>query len=91
MKEGKCKKKVWSSGNWCGHQCTRNIWKDGYCKQHHLDIVKARDKTRDEKWERERREKDEKNPILLLRKANEQIKELEVEIEKLNQEIVNMR
>ena len=76
----KCKNKVYPSGMWGsfqGHQCHRNIWKNGYCKTHHPDTVKVRDETRKEIW----KQKQENNPILLLQKANERIKELESELE----------
>lgn len=37
------------------HQCTRRIWKDGKCKVHHSETIKARrderDKQREIKWE----------------------------------------
>ena len=38
----RCKAKVW--GGWRHYQCTRNIWKDGYCKQHHPDTVEEKEK-----------------------------------------------
>ena len=37
-----CKKMVMSLGGWYSRQCYRKSVKDGYCKQHHPDSVKAR-------------------------------------------------
>ena len=51
MDENRCKKQVW--GSWTYYQCSRKIWKDGYCKQHHPDSVKERERKRDEKWEKQ--------------------------------------
>ncbi len=86
IKIGKCKEEVFDSGAWHSHQCSHNIWKDkpndGYCKQHHPDIVKERDKAREERWKKV----EEESPIHRLLKANERIKELEVEIDKLKEE-----
>lgn len=43
-----CKEKVWSG--WDFYQCSRKIWKDGYCKQHHPDSVKERRRKADERY-----------------------------------------
>jgi len=52
-----CKERIWES-NYYGpggfhRPCTRNLWKDGFCKQHHPDSVKARDEAREQKWKEE--------------------------------------
>jgi hypothetical protein len=77
----KCKKTVYPNemwGSFHGHQCRRNVWKDGYCKTHHSDTVKARAKEHEKLWQ----EKYKGNPILLLQEANTRIKELEEAIKK---------
>jgi len=52
LDQSRCKKIVGiPPGYWHFHQCTRKIWKDGYCKQHHPDTVAARNKKRKEKYE----------------------------------------
>jgi len=85
MIEGKCKEKVYPKEAWGSfhpHQCLHNIWKDGFCKFHHPDTVKARREAREKRW----KEKLEKDPIiLLLQKANEKIKELEERIRELEE------
>ena len=56
----RCKKKVYPSDMWGGfhgHQCHRKIWKDGYCKQHHPNTVKARMDTRDKRWAEEAKQR----------------------------------
>ena len=51
MNKEKCKEKV-SSGSFLGsrYQCSRKPVKDGYCKQHHPETVKARREKSDRKW-----------------------------------------
>lgn len=73
----KCKKYV--RGNWHSHPCIRNTWKDGFCKQHHPDTVKARREASDKRYA----EQQEKSPWRLLEKANARIAELEAELEEL--------
>lgn len=48
-----CKERVWHER--FHSQCSRKAWKDGYCKQHHPDTVKARRKKQREKWQIEDR------------------------------------
>lgn len=50
----KCKEKVWGESAWHSHQCTRNATKDGFCKQHHPDIVAERHRKADEAYEKKR-------------------------------------
>jgi hypothetical protein len=79
--ESRCKKRVYDQGCWDfhGHQCTRKVWKDGFCKQHHPNTEKMRRVEAERKLEK----KWEKDPVNILRKALEkaqaQIKELEAE------------
>lgn len=82
LKEGKCKEKVnpkEAFGFLHPHQCHHNIWKDGFCKTHHSDTVKARQEARQKEWQEKIKD------ILLLDKANEKIKELERQLESSNQ------
>jgi hypothetical protein len=53
-----CKKMVSAAGQWGTfhpHQCTKKIWKDGWCKVHHPDSIKERNEQAmirwNEKWE----------------------------------------
>jgi hypothetical protein len=39
-----------SHDGWRTYQCSRNAKKDGYCKQHHPDSVKARRKEAEKRW-----------------------------------------
>ena len=75
----RCKERVYGIGVWHDYQCNRKAWKDGYCKQHHPDTVAERRRKSDEKYEKLQ----ENSPWNLLRKANERIKELEAEVERL--------
>lgn len=43
-------------------QCTRKIWKDGFCKQHHPETVKAKNDKRERRW----KFKMENNPFTVL-------------------------
>lgn len=50
----KCKKKVWTGNRHTGlssHQCTRKAIRDGYCKQHHPDEEKIRERKREQRLE----------------------------------------
>lgn len=57
----RCAARVWISWDgWRGapftyRRCTRKPWKDGYCKQHHPETVKARDEAWRAKWAAESR------------------------------------
>lgn len=58
------------------YPCSFKAWKDGYCKIHHPDTVKARREKQEKKYEEERA----KSPYVLLQKATERNKELEREV-----------
>ena len=76
MNTEKCKESVDGTGQWGSfhrHQCTKSIWKDGYCKIHHPESVKKRQKESAKRWEQTL----EMSPMRQLQKANEKIKELE--------------
>jgi hypothetical protein len=51
MDKTRCKKRVWLQGGFVDYQCSRKIWKDGYCKQHHPETVEERQGKSDMKWE----------------------------------------
>jgi chromosome condensin MukBEF complex kleisin-like MukF subunit len=42
MNKNRCKETIVNSHYWGGQQCSRKHIKDGYCKQHHPETVKAR-------------------------------------------------
>jgi len=44
-----CKEQMFK--DWHFHQCSRKAVKDGYCKQHHPDSVKARADAAQAKWD----------------------------------------
>jgi len=79
MNERLCKKQVFVQGGWRTRQCSRRIWKDGYCKQHHPDSVKKREQEKEARW----LEKKKESPYYLLEKANCKIRELEEENKQL--------
>ena len=47
----KCKAKVFDGFRWGGRGCSRNAVNDGFCKQHHPDTQKERNKKSQEKYE----------------------------------------
>jgi hypothetical protein len=47
----RCSADVHNSFGVSFHQCNRNVWKDGFCKQHHPDTVAVRDTARRTKWD----------------------------------------
>jgi hypothetical protein len=76
MDETKCKALV-SSGPWSRQsQCNRKEWKDGWCKQHHPDSVKARRELSDQRYE----ERKKHQPWYKLQEAMKRIAELEAEV-----------
>jgi hypothetical protein len=76
-----CKERVY--GDWGrSHQCSRKAVKDGYCKQHHPDTVKARR----EKSEARAAEKEKQSLWYRLKIAQQRITELEAEVKKLKGE-----
>lgn len=86
MIEEQCAEIVYSNEAWGSfhpHRCVKKVWKDIYCKIHHPESVKVRNKKAEEKWE----EKRKNHPLILLRKANERIKELEIENEELKKKL----
>ena len=76
MDETKCKADVYR-GRWSRKsQCDRKPWKDGWCKQHHPDSVKAREEASEKRWEENRKQQ----PWYKLREAQRRIAELEAEV-----------
>ena len=82
MDEKRCKERVVPNERWGAfhaHQCSRKIWKDGFCKQHHPETEKQRDARAREQWNA----KNENSDRMKLKRAYERIKELEAEVERL--------
>ena len=52
----RCKKQYFK--NWSNYQCQNKAWKDGFCKIHHPDTIKARRDKSAKRWE-EKWKKDE--------------------------------
>ena len=77
MSEGNCKEQVFR--DWHNYPCSRKAWKDGYCKQHHPDSVKARDAERTRKWE----VKKEESPYRKIETLNADLTALRAENERL--------
>ena len=69
----RCKEMVYRQHTWRSSACTRKAWKDGFCKQHHPDTVKARNEARRRVWE----EQSKQSAWYLLERAKERIAELE--------------
>ena len=82
-REGYCKREVYPNERWGAfhpYQCSRKIWKDGYCKIHHPDTEAEREKKRTEKWERERENSLPVKYNKLIKEKEELIKWLEKKI-----------
>lgn len=67
----------------CYHQCTKPVHKDGYCKIHHPDTVKARDAASLARH----RAKQAMSPLARLRVAQDRIVELEREVMRLKKKL----
>ena len=82
MDNTRCKEQVYEQGGYGsfrGHQCSRKIWKDDYCKIHHPDTVAERQAKSEEKW----RAKQAQSPYVKLQEAYTKIEELEEKIKEL--------
>jgi hypothetical protein len=79
MEKERCKKKIWQG--WRYTQCSRNAWKDGFCKQHHPESVQAREEKSQAAW----KAKQNNSPWAHLARAQERIKELEIENQNLKE------
>ncbi len=80
MIDTKCKESVIPKERWGSfhkYQCTRNIWKDGYCKIHHPETKKKRDELSQKRFNGKTLNN------MRLKRANARIQELEAEVERL--------
>ncbi len=68
-------------------RCSFKAWKDGYCKIHHPDSVKARQEKQRLKYEEERA----KSPYMLLQKATERYQQLERELSAEQEKVKQLR
>lgn len=85
---GKCKENVSDHTGFYFYPCSRKAWKDGYCKQHHPESVKARQ----EKSETLYREKLKNSPWTIaknLTAENAALKERVRELEGVVSQIYN--
>jgi len=51
MDINKCKERIGDGTGFHFYQCSRNIWKDGYCKQHHPDTRAEKNEKAAKRWE----------------------------------------
>ena len=74
----RCKKNVYPRESMFmrAHQCSRYVWKDDYCKQHHPDTVAERNRKREERYE----EKWKKSCWNQLREARKEIERLKTKL-----------
>lgn len=70
----KCTKRVSSQSGWNFNQCSRNEWKDGFCKQHHPESVKKRDDERAVRCE-EKRKRSPHHQLVILAEKHKALKE----------------
>jgi hypothetical protein len=66
----RCKEDIWDRYTYKTYRCARNAVKDGFCKQHHPDAVKARQ----EKSAKLYAEKREKDPLRIAYKEIDQLR-----------------
>jgi len=81
----KCTHPVWVGFR--SRRCKHDVWRNGFCKQHHPETVRARRIARDNRWEERKKE----NPLFQLREARRKIEELEAEVIRLNRELEKER
>lgn len=88
MKKERCKESVMDSFH--SHQCSRNEWMDGYCKQHYPASVEKRRKKSEERYKLKLKE----NPWYLFRQAKaekEKLQNLVIEYFKHKDAFINDR
>lgn len=73
----RCQKRVYDHTGFHSVRCSRKAVKDGFCKQHHPDTVKARQERSDKAW----REKFNNSPEMKLKRALEENEKLRAELE----------
>lgn len=76
--ESRCRATVYPNDKWGvfhGHQCSRKMWRDRYCKQHHPDTVEARQAEATKRYEK----KWNNSPQIQIVKARERLAALEAE------------
>lgn len=66
----KCKTLVWTDFH--NYQCCRKAVKDGYCKQHHPDTVKARKEKSIQKFEKDSYKTSERRAFWFVNEATEE-------------------
>jgi len=70
MDETKCSKEVWNEFSYpTRRHCSRKVWKDGFCWQHHPENVKERKQDQ----EKRRQVKLKNHPLIKLLIANAKI------------------
>ncbi len=82
-----CKESVPNKFSVTFRRCSFKAWKDGYCKIHHPDSVKARQEKQRLKYEEERA----KSPFMLLKKASERNQQLERELAAEQEKVKELR
>ena len=88
--EGKCQTSVITPGmrGMFTHQCTRKVWKDGFCKLHHPETVAIREVKKTEAYN-ERQKHSAWGLVLSYKEkldvANVRIAELEAQLQARNE------
>ena len=75
--ETRCRKRVYDSSHFSGHQCKLKVVKDGFCRLHHPDSVKARGEAAHQRY----LESVKNSTWMQLKRANEEIDRLKKIIE----------
>ena len=83
----RCKESVPNNFSVTFRRCSFKAWKDGYCKIHHPESVKARQEKQRIKYEADRA----KSPYMLLQKATERNQQLERELAAEQEKVAELR
>lgn len=86
MDDTRCKARVLGFWNVDG-RCTRKAWRDGWCKQHHPDSVRARKEASKKRYD----EQHKNHPWYKLEVAGNRIIELEQQLECARHELMRLR
>ena len=72
----RCKKTIYSRGSFRGDQCSKLIWKEGFCRIHHPESVKKRQEKSDRYFEAQR----ENSPYVRLSKEIGRLKSINADL-----------
>jgi TolA-binding protein len=87
--KARCKQQVVSPGmrGMFTHQCSRKVWKDGFCKLHHPETVAIRDVKKTEAYY----ERQKNSPWNIISEYREKLDKANARVAELEQEVTELK